>query len=186
MEMAQKKIIAIEGPSGVGKDTIIKHLILKNPDKYRKIPSYTNRPMRTNEVEGFTYHFIDDETFAQKLESGDIFEHTQRHGTYRGMSKDLIDEIINNGYWALKDCDLVGLNALKGYYGESVFSIFINADKDVVRERLEKRGDIDIAVRLADYDTKQSEQPYYDLVITNNGSLEEVINKLNEIIGGLK
>ena len=49
--------LIVVGPSGVGKGTIINHLISRNPRMELTI-SYTTRQKRGNEVNGIHYHFI--------------------------------------------------------------------------------------------------------------------------------
>jgi len=181
--MNQKKIIVLEGPSGVGKDSIIQELIKQCPGKYQKIASYTTRLPRVGEVNGVTYHFTDEKTFQDKIKSGDIFEYTVRHGTYRGMSKQYINSIINGGKIALKEADFVGLVAIKNAYKNEVVSIFITADKSIIKKRLIKRGDKDIEERLADYENVHKTADKYDYIITNNGTVREAVNKINKILG---
>jgi len=178
----QKKIIAIEGPSGIGKTVLINALVKLDPDKYEKITSYTTRPKRERETDGCTYNFIDEQTFLEKVKSGDIFEHTTRHGTYRGMSKSSIDKIINNNHIGLKDLDIVGIRSLKRAYPDKVFSIFITADKEVIKRRLEKRGEKDMQSRLDDYDNVHKHKNEFDCILENNGSLDEIIKKVQYII----
>ena len=54
----QKQIIIIEGPSGVGKDTIITELINRYPDKFGRPINATTRPMRENESQNNPYLFL--------------------------------------------------------------------------------------------------------------------------------
>jgi len=176
----QKKIIVLEGPSGVGKDTIIRELIKQNPN-IEKIVSYTTRSMRSCDVDGVTYNFTDTDTFLKKLKTGDIFEHTTRHGTYRGMSKTLINKIINNNKIAIKDCDAIGLHALETAYPNQVVSIFITASKRAVKKRLLGRKDVDIKARLKDYKSKLGEKNEYDYIVKNN-KLEKTIKKIKHIM----
>ena len=178
------KIVVIEGPSGVGKDTLINGLINSAPNKYKKITSYTTREKRPHEREGELYHYIDQETFLKKYENGDIFERTTRHGTYRGMSKSIINDIIDNGLIAIKDVDIVGMHAIKAAYPNAVKTIFLTADKEIVKKRLEKRGDSveDLAVRLQDYDNIHKNINQYDHIITNNHDPSEAITKAIEIL----
>ena len=93
--MSKKSIVIIEGPSGVGKDTIINELIKRYPEKFGKPINATTRAMRENESQNNPYLFLSEEEFFKKRASGDIFEHTMRHGTYRGMQKSSFDNIIN-------------------------------------------------------------------------------------------
>ena len=108
-----KNIIIIEGPSGVGKDTIINELITRYPNRFDRPINATTRAMRDNETQGNPYLFLTEEEFLKLRKSGEIFEHTIRHGTYRGMRKSSFDEILNNGKIALRDCDKYGFKALK-------------------------------------------------------------------------
>ena len=79
--MSNKSIIIIEGPSGVGKDTIINALIAKYPNKFARPINATTRPMRENESQGNPYLFLNEDEFLKLRASGEIFEHTIRHGT---------------------------------------------------------------------------------------------------------
>jgi len=178
------KIIIIEGPSGVGKDAIIAQLIAQHPNVFQKITSYTTRAMRVGEIDGIAYCFTDRQTFLSKLKSGDIFEHTERHGEYRGMSKALIDNIINNGKIALKDADIIGVNALKKVYPNKVLSIFVTAKREFIEQRLINRGDAqpDREKRLADYDNAHKFSHEYDFIVENNGTLDEAVAKVYSLI----
>ena len=182
MAKAQKKIIIFEGPSGVGKDVTMNALCSLAPEKFKKIPSYTSRPIRPGETDGITYFFIDEKIFLEKTKSGEIFEHTTRHGTYRGMGKSLILDIINNGRIALKDLDIVGMRAIKNFFPNQVLCIFITANKDVIRQRLEKRGCQDIERRLADYDNVHKNINEYDHVVVDEGPLHESVEKILNIL----
>ena len=111
--MSKKQIVIIEGPSGVGKDTIITELISRYPDRFGRPINATTRPMRENESQNNPYLFLTEDEFLKKRASGEIFEHTMRHGTYRGMRKSSFDSILNSGKIALRDCDVNGLHAIK-------------------------------------------------------------------------
>ena len=59
-------IIVISGPSGVGKSSIIKELSV-NEDLYFCVSS-TTRPIRSNEVEGIDYKYIDNDQFKSMID----------------------------------------------------------------------------------------------------------------------
>jgi len=179
-----KRIVIIEGPSGAGKDAINRKLMTRHPGKYQKATSYTTREMRDGEIDGVTYNFVDEKTFKEKLAAGDIFEFTIRHGKYRGLSKALIDKVLDSGKIVLKDADLVGINALKKVYPDQILTIWIDVDKDKVAKRMRYRGDSpeDMARRLADYDTKVLEKKHFDFVVDNNGLLDDCVKKVHDII----
>lgn len=67
------KVIALIGPSGSGKDTLLTTALEKIPSLSRVV-SYTTRPMREGEKEGEDYYFIDYDNFSEKLLNGDFIE----------------------------------------------------------------------------------------------------------------
>ena len=182
MEKTAKRIVVIEGPSGAGKDTVIKTLTRKYPERFAKLVSVATRAMRPNESQGNPYHFVSNAEFDQMVAVGDIFEYTMRHGEKRGMSEKYINEIFAAGKIPLKDCNIIGVRALQKRF-PNVTTIFITADKTEIEQRLHARGDApaDIKMRMADYDECIKDAQYYDHVIVND-NLEKTIDKIIEII----
>lgn len=178
-----KNIIIIEGPSGVGKDTIIDQLIARYPTRFGRPINATTRPMRENESQGHPYLFLSEEEFKRLRKTGEIFEETIRHGTYRGMRKSSFNEIINSGKIALRDCDKFGLNALKQEYPDNVIGIFLTCDKEIIRKRLEGRGEKEesLNARLEDYDRCIKDAYYFDYIVENI-DLENTISQILDII----
>ena len=179
----KKSIVIIEGPSAVGKDTIINELIKRYPDKLGKPINATTRAMRENESQNNPYLFLTDEEFIKLRKSGEIFEHTIRHGTYRGMRKSSFNEIINSGRIAVRDCDILGLHAIRQEYGDMVTSIFLTAPKEEIKKRMLSRNEKpeDMEIRLKDYDVYVENAKYFDYVIENI-DMEETINKIVKIL----
>lgn len=191
MQKNDKKIVVvIEGPSGVGKDSIMLGLINKYPDLFEKVSSYATRNMREGEVDGKPYYFISKEEFVKRLDSGELFEYTERHGNFRGMSKALFDKVLNEGRIPLKDCDLIGLKALRKIYGNRLFGIFITAPKHVIEERLKLRGDKgeDFKKRLLDYDKHMLQKEHFDIELENidlDKAIEECFNEIKKFYENL-
>lgn len=179
----RRQIVIIEGPSGVGKDTIINEIIKRYPDKFGKPINATTRPMRENESQNNPYLFLTEEEFFKKRESGDIFEQTMRHGTYRGMQKSSFDQILNANKIAIRDCDKYGLDAIRKEYGDIVKSIFLTAPKEEIRQRLISRNEpLDsMTKRLNDYDEYIQNAKYFDYTIENI-EINDTINKILKII----
>ncbi len=180
----KKSIVIIEGPSGVGKDTIINELIARYPDKFGKPINATTRPMRENESQNNPYLFLTEEEFFKKRQSGEIFEQTMRHGTYRGMQKPSFDSIIDAGKVALRDCDVNGLRAIRQVYGDDIVtSVFLTAPKEEIVKRLKSRNEPEESMqkRLKDYDTYIENAKYFDNIIENI-DMEETIDKILKII----
>jgi len=179
----RKKIVLIDGPRGVGKDAVIEKIMKANPDKFRYIQSYSTRKIRPGEKDGDTHYFITEEEFMKKYEAGDIFEFEMFGGTYRGMSRGIVDDIIANGFVGIKTIGYLGIRSLRKYYKEKIFSVFITADKDLIRKRLEERNSPDIEGRLAEYDERHEHMNESDHIIFNNGTLDECVTEILELLG---
>ena len=73
-------LIVISAPSGTGKTTIVKQLMLKNKNIKASV-SYTTRNMRPNETNGLDYIFVTLQIFESMiiqnmfLEFADVFGH---------------------------------------------------------------------------------------------------------------
>ena len=153
-------IVVLEGPSGVGKDSIMNRLIELYPNNFERVISTTTRAMRQYESQGNPYYFVTDDEFNRLVDTGVIFEQTERHGTKRGMSKTAFDNILNHKKVPIKDCDKVGLKALKNLYGNKVFGVFITAPKDELINRLIGRGEPNIEKRIQRYEYENSFKVY--------------------------
>ena len=175
----------MEGPSGVGKDTVVRELMKKYPHKYVKMPSTATRAMRPGESQGNPYFFVTREEFQAKIASGDVFEYTvlPRDGEYRGMSHHIIDNILASDKIQIKDCDEIGLRALKKEYGDLVMGIFLVAEKEEIEKRLRARGgtEEEIAKRLGDFEEYMKYAHQFDHIITND-NLMDCVDKVDTII----
>lgn len=184
MQQNDKQIvIVIEGPSGVGKDTLVKRLMEKYPDTFEKVPSMTTREMREGESQGNPYYFVDENKFKELVEDGSLFEYAVRHNTYRGMSKQLFDNVLNRKKFPVKDCEPAGFKALKKIYGKKVIGIFITCPKEEIKRRLISRGETgeSLETRLSNYDEYMKNASLYDLTMENI-DLEKTTDDIYNVI----
>jgi len=72
-------VFVITGPSGVGKGTLIRSLLEREP-RLRLSVSATTRAPRPGEQDGREYHFLTPEEFERRLAAGEFLE----HATYAG------------------------------------------------------------------------------------------------------
>ena len=182
MKNKNKLILIVEGPSGVGKDTIINEIIRRYPNRFGKPINATTRPMRDNESQNNPYLFLTNEEFRHLRNTGEIFEETIRHGTYRGMRKSSFNEILDSARIAIRDCDRFGLEALKKEYGNIVVGIFLTCPRECILDRLLSRNEPkeNIESRIADYDKCILSKDYYDYEI-NNIDMEKTIEEILKI-----
>ena len=188
-----KKIFALLGYMGVGKDTILKQ-VLKDMDDVKPIISTTTRPMRKGETEGVEYYFIDDTEFFRRgtdfveqriyhtkvKENGVEKEATWRYGIERA-------ELEKDDY-LIVIVDSVGYKELKNYVGNNkIVPIFISAPQEELKARALARGDLEAEVdrRLKDDYERFMDfrvRTVYHEVKNTNGRLEEAIKEVENII----
>ena len=89
-----KKPLIILGPSGVGKDTMIKKLMKKYPKLFYKLPSYTTRSIREGEKEGIDFYFISKEEFIRKKNENKLFGIQEYNNNFYATDKNIIKEAI--------------------------------------------------------------------------------------------
>ena len=88
-------LVIISGPSGVGKDTIIDALQLRDHEpEYHYVVTCTTRPMRPGEVDGVDYLFLDRETFAAQRAAGEFLEANEVHGNWYGTPRRQVREAL--------------------------------------------------------------------------------------------
>ena len=172
-----KKIFAIQGFTSVGKDSIANRV-----SKELNIPilvSHTTRPPRDGEINGVSYHFVDDKFFNENE-----FLEQRHYNTEYGVWKYglHISELENKPY-SLFIVDRQGYEELQNQLGEDkLVSIFIEVSEEELRERNELRGDCkkEFERRLED-DKKRFDGYLSDYVVYNN-DLENAIEKAKFII----
>ena len=188
-----KKIFALLGYMGVGKDTILKQ-VLKDIDDVKPIISTTTRPMRKGETEGVEYYFIDDVEFFRRgtdfveqriyytkvKENGVEKDATWRYGIER-MELEKDDYLI-------VIVDSVGYKELKNYVGNGkIVPIFISAPQEELKARALARGDLEAEIdrRLKDDYERFMDfrvRTVYHEVKNGEGRLEEAIKEVENII----
>ena len=188
-----KKIFALLGYMGVGKDTILKQ-VLKDMDDVKPIISTTTRPMRKGEIEGVEYYFIDDTEFFRR--GTDFVEQRIYHTKVKenGVEKDAtwrygIERMeLEKDDYLIVIVDSVGYKELKNYVGNNkIVPIFISAPQEELKARALARGDLEAEVdrRLKDDYERFMDfrvRTVYHEVKNTNGRLEEAIKEVENII----
>lgn len=132
------KIFIITGPSGVGKTTIATELLKQRPT-LKKVVTCTTRPIREDERDGISYHFLDRETMQQLINSGAMFEWDEHYGNLYGSRSSDVKTLIECGNDVLFVVDVAGASTIKQKNPEAVL-LFIEAENvDELLSRIAKR-----------------------------------------------
>lgn len=172
-----KKIFAIQGFTSSGKDTITSKV-----SKDLNIPiliSHTSRPPRVGEIDGVTYHFVDNDFF-----DNNIFLEQRLYNTIHGVWKyGLHESELENKSYAMFIVDRQGFEELQEKLGkDKLASIFIDVPEEELRERHKLRGDCPKEFERRFKDDKERFKGYLSDYIVCNKDLTEAIDKVKKVI----
>ncbi len=177
----------VEGPSGVGKGTIVKEVLKRDPNIKFSV-SVTTRAKREGEVEGVDYYFITDEQYNQYMKDDAFYECVDsQYGNRYGTLRSEVDSFLNIGEDVLFDMDWVGARQMRQKAPDDVVTIYLLPPSiHDLRERLEHRATDSkeqIDKRMGMVLDKMSHWKEFDYVIVNV-DVEETIAKVQKIISG--
>jgi guanylate kinase len=167
-----QKVIILSGPSGVGKNTLGDFLLEQFPDLSYSV-SATTRPIRKGEEDGRDYHFMNRETFEDKIHKDELLEWQEVYaGTYYGTLKSELERINQLNKFPLLVVDVFGaINVMKNLKFKPL-SIFIQTQSlDILQQRLEFRGADSpetIVKRLEKAEIEMREFHQFDITIVND------------------
>ena len=183
--MRRGLLIILSSPSGAGKSTLARRLMVWNPTLAFSVSS-TTRQMRTEEVDGKDYFFVDEAKFKQQVADGDMLEHAHVFGKFYGSPKGPVEAAISEGQDVLFDIDWQGAQQISNSaLQKHVLSIFILPPSIVeLRRRLEGRGQDTaetIGKRMQKSWDEISHWSGYDYVLIND-DLDATEEKLKSIV----
>lgn len=174
--MNKGTLIILAGPSGSGKDTVMKELFKLLPDLKFSISSIT-RDMRDGEVNGEKYNFITREEFESMIENKQLLEYNVYCGNYYGTPKAPVEKAISEGKEILIEIDVNGAEEVRKNCTD-YFSVFIMPPSfDVLRERLIGRGTDKMEIiekRLEEAKAEMARANEFDYIVVNDDLMTAV------------
>ena len=180
------RIIVISAPSGAGKTSIIKEILIEFPEFVFSI-SATTRKKRDNEKEGVDYFFISEEDFKEKIEKQEFVEFEKMYDYFYGTYKSFIDNNVSEEKTVLLDVDVKGALSIKKIYPEAALIYILPPSLDILIERLQKRqteDEKDFKKRIERAKMELSLKDKFDYFVVNKDlniailEVKEIINKI--------
>jgi len=165
-------MFVLSSPSGAGKTTMSRRLLVDDPDIVMSV-SATTRPPRAGEIEGRDYRFVDDAGFDALIAGNALLEWAKVFGHRYGTPRGPVEDTLHAGKDVLFDIDWQGTQQLQQTDAASdLVRVFILPPTMVELERrLRGRGtdsDTVVAERMRRAATEISHWGEYNYILIND------------------
>jgi guanylate kinase len=176
-------LIVISGPSGVGKDTLIRRLLELDHNLVYSVSGTTRKP-RPGEVPDKNYTFLTREQFEELMKQGAFLEHATYNGNLYGTFRDRVERARNEGRDIVLKIEVQGAEQVREKMPDGVFIFLAPPSVDELVRRQIKRNtesveDMEsrrlIATREMEYASR------YDHVVVND-DVERAVREVLDLI----
>lgn len=179
------RLIVLAGPSGVGKGTLLRHLLQRHPDIGVSVSATTRQP-RAGEIDGQHYYFVSRDRFNTMIKRGELLEWAEFAENCYGTPKAPIASAIAQGQRVILEIELVGARQIRQNFPDAR-QIFVHPPSvEALEARIRSRGqdsEAAIAKRLARAKTELAAADEFDQQIVND-TLETALTELETAIFG--
>jgi guanylate kinase len=181
----QPFLIVISGPSGVGKDSVLKRM------KDRGVPfsfvvTANSRAIRPGEVDGEDYIFVDKEEFERMIADDELFEHALVYKDYKGIPKIQVRQALESGRDVIMRIDVQGAETVRKLAPEALLIFLSPASEEELRARLIARrteSPEDLEIRMETVREELKKTVIFDYIVTNtDGMLDTTVDNILAII----
>jgi guanylate kinase len=181
----QPLLVVISGPSGVGKDSVLKTM------KERGLPIHfvvtaNTRPRRADETQGVDYFVVSKDEFASMIEKDELIEYAIVYGDYKGIPKQQVRDALASGKDVVMRLDVQGAATVRKLAPEAVLIFLTTESEDALVKRLKTRQTEtaeNLSIRIATARQELKRAAEFDYVIVNpDGHLDETVDTVVAII----
>ena len=183
--MSKGGVFIISGPSGSGKDTLLKKLFEQCPELKFSISSIT-RGMREGEVEGEKYNFISREKFESMIKEDKLLEYNVYVNNYYGTPREPVEKAVAENKDIFIEVDVNGAESIRQKLPEAISIFVMPPSFEELKRRLSGRGtetEEVINLRMAESLGEIKRAVEYDYIVVNDDLSTAVLDVIAIIKG---
>jgi guanylate kinase len=178
-------LVVISGPSGVGKDAVLRELKLRRSDLHFVITA-TSRPKREDEVEGVDYIFLTRGEFERRISAGEFIEYANVYQDYKGCLRSQVTDAFKSSRDAILRVDYQGALTYRRLFPEALLIFLVPENAGDWFNRLKNRGtetEESLRIRLGTIGEELKSVESFDYVVCNEyGKLAEAVDEIEDIL----
>lgn len=176
-------MLVISGPSGVGKDTLIRRLLQIDKNLVYSVSGTTRAP-RPGEKPDQNYTFLTRDEFEKLIAEGAFLEHATYNGQLYGTFRDRVANAREAGRDVLLKIDVKGAEQVRELVPDGIFIFVVAPSEQELERRQAQRGsesaqDLEARRRIAEKEMTYAAR--YDHVVTND-DVERAVGEILELI----
>lgn len=176
-------LIVFSGPSGAGKDTVLKELMAGEPNIVLSISATTRAP-REGEQDGKDYFFLTRPQFEEMIQQGEMLEHAEYCDNYYGTPRRPVEEALAQGKDVILEIEVAGASQIIRSCPGCVSIFLMPPSLEVLENRLRRRqtdSEEAIQKRLAKAKEEMGHASAYSHVVVNN-ELDKAVAEVAAIL----
>jgi guanylate kinase len=185
--MPEGRLFILSGPSGVGKDAVIKSLKAHGFPMHYAVTA-TTRHIREEEEAGVDYIFLSHPEFDHLLAEDGFLEHAEVYGERYGTPKEQVLPHLEQGQDVLLKVDVQGADTVKERMPETIRIFLAPPSFQVLERRLRERerlraSEQKLLDRLHKVEYEMAHAGEYDHIVYNHDNeLEAAVDEIEQIV----
>lgn len=178
-------MIVISGPSGVGKDSVLR--AMKNSElPIHHVVTVNTRAPRPDEKEGVDYFFVSREKFEDMIARQELIEYSRVYDDYKGVPRSQIQDALDSGKDVVLRLDVQGAEKIKQIYPQAILIFLLPSSQDdwytrLGGRRLGNEKDLDKRIMTAKDELNKAREFDY-LVVNEQNKLTRTVQMIEAII----
>jgi len=178
-------LFIISGPSGVGKDSVLRALKKRDLPIHHVVTANTRKP-RPDEVEGVDYYFVSKSEFERMIENNELIEYAEVYEDYKGVPKSEVTNAIQTDKDVVFRLDVQGAAKIKSLYPQAISIFLVPVDQDEWLKRLGGRRlsdekDLDTRIETVQKEL-QTINDFNYVVVNAQNQLSRTVDIIESII----